>query len=140
MKYLGIDYGTKRIGIAVSDEGGRIAFPFRIIQNTPSALVEIVTIIDETNGKDIVLGSSVDTKGEENTVMHVIVEFKKILEDAVGGKVILMNESFTSVEARRSLEGKKSLHARKNKQEKQRPTDDKAAALILQRYLDKINL
>lgn len=62
------------------------------------------------------------------------------MEDAVGGKVILMNESFTSVEARRSLEGKKSLHARKNKQEKQRPTDDKAAALILQRYLDKINL
>lgn len=139
MKYLGIDYGTKRIGIAASDEGGRIAFPFRIIQNTPSALTEIVVIINETHSKDIVLGSSVDAKGEENTIMQAIGEFKKTLEDTIDGKVILMNESFTSVEARRSLEGKKSLHARKNKQEKQQATDDKAATLILQRYLDTIN-
>ena len=45
MKYMGIDYGTKRIGIAVSDDGGTIAFPRVVIQNTPKLFTELLDII-----------------------------------------------------------------------------------------------
>ena len=74
----------------------------------------------------IIIGESVDTKGEDNEIMEASRAFALGLEEKTGLPVIFEKEFFTSVEARRS----------DNKKE----VDDRAAALILQRYLDKQKL
>ena len=122
-RILGIDYGSKRIGIAVSDPSGRFGFPISVIQNSPVALAEIQKIARDQEAGEIVLGESKNYKGEANTIMADILDFKEQLE-ALGFKVILEPEFMTSANAER-FQGKNELH------------DASAAALILQSFLDK---
>ncbi len=130
MRYLGIDYGTKRIGIAISDEEGKFAFPKEIIPNNEKALLRVEKIMEEENARKVVIGESLDFKGEENKITGEIKEFIKNLEEKFKIKVHKEKEFLTTVEARRygNSEGdpKKSM-------------DASAAALILQRFLDRNN-
>src|SRR4051812_4580376 len=108
MRTLGIDYGTKRIGIALSDEGGGFALPHSVIANrmmlatNPSSLdelaAEIIAVARENAAEDIVMGESRDYHGEANKVMPAILELKKALESA-GLTVHLEPEFMTSVQA-----------------------------------------
>ncbi|MAF59826.1 MAG: Holliday junction resolvase RuvX [Candidatus Pacebacteria bacterium] len=125
MKYLGVDYGTKRIGLALSDDSGKLAFPHKIIESSPRAIEEVFGVIENEDVDEVVLGESKDFRGEDNALMKGVTTFKEELEKK-GIKVHLEPEFLTSVEARR--DAPKGIN-----------TDDSAAALILQRYLDKIN-
>ncbi len=139
MKHMGIDFGTKKIGIAVSDTEGKFAFPKSILKNDPSLISAIKKLCEaETVGR-IILGESIDFSGQPNAVMPEIHAFKQRIEEATGLPVVFQKEFMTSVEARRPLDGKKSLAARKVKKENPGNVDASAAALILQRYLDTIN-
>jgi putative pre-16S rRNA nuclease len=138
MKYLGIDYGTKRIGIAISDESGQFAFPKKIISNGTTAIAEILDLLAKEKIETIVIGNSMTTSGERNTVMKnvdlFIVEIRKCSEIPV----VLQDERFSSMMAR-SMDHKKSdsiANPRRNNSRVER-IDDRAAALLLQRYLDK---
>jgi putative Holliday junction resolvase len=124
MRYLGIDYGTKRIGLALSDESGKIAFPHSIINNTQNAINEIAKLCGEKKVTGIVLGESLNNKREANPVMSEINLFKTKLTETTKLEIILEPEWFTSALAARSAE-------------KDENVDDAAAALILQTYLDK---
>lgn len=124
MKYLGIDYGTKRIGIALSDEEGSFAFP-KAIHASPEALEEIVTILSKENITAIVIGYSVSTNGVENDMAKKAMKFKESLATKTGVPIVFEREDFSSVEAHRY-------------QIKKGSRDDSAAAIILQRYLDKL--
>ena len=127
MRLLGIDYGTKRVGIALSDEASQFALPFAVIANSQSLMsglageVEKIAIANEV--REIVLGESKDYKGEPNKIMSGSLELKKQLESK-GFIVCLQPEFMTSVQAER-LQGKNAK------------SDSSAAALILQAYLDK---
>lgn len=133
MKYLGIDYGTKRIGLATSDTGGSLAFPLTTVKAGQRALQEIVEIIKKEEVQKIVLGESRNFKGEANRVMEDIEQFKKDLEELALLPVAYEAEFLTSAAASRQFEGD---FGRKDK-----PTQDKldasAAAMILQSYLDR---
>ena len=125
MKFIGVDYGAKRIGVAVSDDGGRIAFPRVIVENTKGAIGEIVRIVAAEGAEHIVVGESLNASGEENEIMKEARPFAASLADASNLPFSFEKEFFTSVEARRfQTEGR---------------ADDRAAAIMLQRYLDKIN-
>lgn len=124
MRYLGIDYGAKRIGLALSDESGRVAFPHSIINNTQRAVEQIAKLCNEKQVSVIVLGESLNNKREANPVMAEINIFKTKLAEATKLEIILEPEWFTSALAARSAE-------------KDANVDDAAAALILQTYLDK---
>lgn len=146
MRYLGIDYGTKRIGIALSDEKGKMAFAHSVIANigAEKVLVKIKKICAENFVGKIVLGKSLNYKGAPNPIMAEIETFKIALEKETGLPVAYENETLTSAEARRPLEGERkrppTLSKRKlPEKEKQarRKIDASAAALILQSYLDK---
>ena len=126
MKFLGIDYGTKRIGIALSDERGTLAFPKIILENNASILDKIKEIIQEEAVSNIVIGESLDFKGRPNTLAAGIESFIRELEQ-FGVPVLKEKEFLTSVEARK-------FHGPKSR------ADASAAALILQRYLDRKNL
>ena len=123
MAYLGIDYGSKRVGIAVSDPEGKMAFPVSVIQNDLKLLEEVAKIAREKNVKIIVLGESKDYKGEDNKIMSEIKEFAGQLKE-VGYEVAYEPEFMTSVQASR-LQGENEL------------IDASAAAILLQSFLDK---
>ena len=123
MRLLGIDYGSKRVGIAVSDEAAQFAIPFTVIANTKTLVTEIAEIAEKNQVKEIVMGESKDYKGTANPIMARSLELKKQLESK-GFIVHLEPEFMTSMQAER-LQGKNAK------------SDSSAAALILQAYLDK---
>jgi len=146
MRYLGIDYGEKRIGIALSDEKGKMAFAHSVITNrgTKKVSAEIKKICAENSVGKIVLGKSLDYKGELNPIMAEIEPFKTVLEKKTSLPVIYENETLTSAEARRPLGGQRKrppvLSKRKSPEKEKKAgmkVDASAAALILRNYLDK---
>ncbi len=126
MRYLGIDYGEKRIGLALSDEAGKMAFPKEVLENGPKAIGQIGQMVKEESVGGIIVGESVNSSGRPNYIMKAIEEFAEKARAELCLPVNMQKEFFTTVEARR-LAGSES------------PADANAAALILQRYLDKIN-
>lgn len=125
MKLLGIDYGTKRIGIAVSDDGGRMAFPLTTVLAGPKALAEVGDLIKKNNVEGIVIGESRNFKNEPNVVQEDIDRFKKDIEELTKLPVHYQLEFMTSAQAAREGESKQ--------------LDASAAALILQQYIDMID-
>ena len=136
MRYLGIDYGTKRVGIAISDEMGSLAFPKAIFHNDTELIPNILKLCEEEEVGDIVLGESHTQGGQENKVMKEISEFKEKLEQETGKQIFLESEFMTSMEASRQRFEMQREQGRNTKSDKTR-VDDSAAALILQRFLDR---
>ncbi|MCF7833751.1 MAG: Holliday junction resolvase RuvX [Candidatus Pacebacteria bacterium] len=142
-RYLGIDYGTKRIGLAISDEEAQFAFPEKILLNNNSTIDEIEKIIKQKNISAFVIGESLNLKGEQNAVYNDIVRFGDLLKSRFELPVYQEKEFMTSVFARSSTDQKKDFnksqkHSRVEKKRSPK-ADASAAALILQRYLDRMN-
>ncbi|HEY4482804.1 MAG TPA: Holliday junction resolvase RuvX [Candidatus Paceibacterota bacterium] len=124
MKYLGIDYGSKRIGLAVSDEEGRIAFPREVVKSGGEKTLRYIERFCESEKIGaIILGQSLDYKGAPNPVQSAIANFKLQIESLTKLPVHYQSELWTSAEASRNT-AKLNL-------------DASAAALILQSYLDR---
>ncbi len=142
-RFMGIDYGTKRIGVAISDENHTLAFPKEIIQNNKDTFEKIKHLIKEENIKEIVVGESVDFSGKLNVLSGRIEVFILELKEKFVLPVHKQKEFLTSIEARRSKNGKKESNQAQShskvKQIKSGRVDASAAALILQRYLDRRN-
>jgi putative Holliday junction resolvase len=122
-RILGIDYGSKRVGIAISDENQQFALPVLVIKSSKNLLKDIIKIAKENTTSEIVMGESRNYKGQPNEIFSDANILKKELEDS-GFKVYFELEFMTSVQAER-FQGKSDM------------TDASAAALILQSYLDK---
>lgn len=141
MRYLGIDYGSKRVGLAVSDEAGEFALPLSVLSNNQKLLSEIKKIIAEKKVGAVVLGESKNFKGEDNVIMVAIKEFKEVLEKETGLPVFLEPEFMTSAEAER-VNTREPEKSRKSGVRLRRPNtknvmlDAFAAALILQSFLN----
>ena len=131
-RILGIDFGTKRIGLAISDPGAVFGQPYSVIQNSKTAIDEIVSIVKKEGVAEVVLGESKNFKGQDNLVMPAIRVFKETLESALSllpppvVPIVFEPEFLTSHQAQ-YFQGKHDL------------LDASAAALILQSYLDKRN-
>lgn len=125
-KYIGIDYGAKHVGIALSDESGTLAFPHTVLSNRKGLVDEIVGMVQDEGVVGVVIGESKNLRGGENPVMEAIHHFIKEFEKYSKLPVYLEAEFFTSAEAAREF-GEDEMH------------DARAAALILQRFLDKHN-
>lgn len=126
MRYLGVDYGTKRVGVALSDEGGTMAFPCAILKNSKELIGEIKNICVKEGVEQIVVGESLNYKSEPNSVMKEIKSFVDELEETISVPVLFEREFLSTQQARFFQEEKKHV-------------DDSAAAVILQSYLDKKN-
>ncbi len=143
MKYLGIDYGTKKIGLAVSDERGKIAFPKEIIKNDNTLFEKLSHIIQDEGIEKIVIGKSLNLSGSENALQKDIRLFIKKLKTFFDGEIIEQDERMSSIAARGHLYGKGNIAnehwSRRSNQKRRDAVDAGAAAVILQRYLDKNN-
>lgn len=143
-RFLGIDYGTKRIGLAISDINRALATPLEIVTNDPETFKRLGDIIKKEDISEVVIGESVDFSGKLNALSARIEVFILELKEKFNLPVHKQKEFLSSAEARRFHNNKKTLspsqaHS-KVKQSKSGRVDAKAAAIILQRYLDKKNL
>lgn len=125
MRYIGIDYGSKRIGVAVSDDEGRMAFPVGVIINRGKRVLrEIIERAKKEQAQIIVVGLPTGLDGKETEQTKTIKLFTATLAQAIDIPVEMENEMFTSRMAAGS--GMKGGDI-----------DASSAALILQSYLDK---
>jgi len=142
-KYIGIDYGTKKTGIAVSDTAGTVAFPREVLvtdRHLPERIAEIVTKEDICG---IVIGASKNLTGELNAVAQHAQVFAEQLKHLVGDTVQIEyeDERFTTRQARmlpnEHVARGVVANTRKTIRNGKNRADAHAAAIILQSFLDK---
>lgn len=124
MRLLGIDYGEKRVGLALSDEDGRLAFPYRVLENAKNLVEKLEAIVKSEGVGCIVVGESLDFRQKENPIMKKVHALVTLLGEKTGLPICLESEIFTTQEARR-IQGKHAI------------VDASAAAIILQSFIDK---
>jgi putative transcription antitermination factor YqgF len=124
MKYLGIDYGEKRVGIAISDVEGKVAFPKIVIENNTELINKISDLCKEFEVEVIVIGESKDYKGENNKISPKIISFKRDLSAAIKLPIFLEPEFMSSMQVEKTF-GKTDM------------LDASAASIILQTFMDK---
>lgn len=132
-RHLGIDYGEKRIGLAVSDESGIIAFPLSVIQNNGErkAIGEIARIVSEKTIEKIVVGMPLSMDGSKGIAADNVERFIEALKMQVSVPIETWDERLsTRIAGRAMIEGGLSRLRR-------RQSIDKATAqIILQSHLD----
>jgi len=124
MRKMGIDYGSKNVGIAFTDEGGQMAFPHGVLHNNQDLQKEIEKLIQEKEVSEIVIGHSLDREGNPNPIHAKVEELMMDLTLSVGLPIHLQPEQYTTQEAIR-LQGKNDQ------------IDASAAAIILNSFLTK---
>ena len=130
---IGIDLGSKRVGLALSDKMNMIASPYRtlIVKNEQDLLDQLRLIIVDFKIKTIVLGLPLNMNGEDSAQTKKVRKFKSVIS-VFNLPVILEDERLSSVSAKRSLV-MQDIKTGHNKSE----IDKRAAAIILQQFLDK---
>jgi putative Holliday junction resolvase len=146
MKYLGVDYGSKKIGIAISDEGGVFAFPKKIItfDKNNSHIDEIEVLCQKEDIENIVIGKSVDYQNKNNNIEKDIEKFITLLNKE--GKYIIhriderLSTSLVSTQNRfhfqKNQNPKNFSKNAKSVRENSKDDDAKVASVILQSFLD----
>ena len=136
MRYIGLDLGTKTLGVAVSDKLGIIASFYKTYffkDEDYNSLVPVVkNLMEEFDTNKIVLGLPKNMNNTLGFASERSINFKELLEKELDVEVILEDERLSSVEANNALiESDMSRKKRKGK------VDSVAASIILQRYLDR---
>ena len=122
---LGIDYGDKRIGIAISDEEGKFAFPKLVVRGEWLEVRKTISeIVQENKIKTIVAGLPQNFKGEDTKQTRKVRVFAERLRKELGVEIVFQNEILTSKQVDKIGGSTKEMQ------------DAAAAALILQSFLD----
>ena len=130
---MGIDYGSKRVGVALSDPTGIIATGAGVLKNDDALLGRLNDIVRENNVTLIVVGMPFSADGGKGPQALAVEDFIRRMKEVVHVSVDTWDESLTSVDARRVMRG--SGMKRKKRQDKGR-VDEMAARLLVQEYLD----
>jgi putative Holliday junction resolvase len=136
MRVLGVDYGHKRIGLALSDESGTIAQPLDYIDGGAAAKVslELVRVCAERNIGKIVVGVPLRLDGKPSEQTERTLAFIAELRRATAIPVAQWDERLTSVQAERAL-----LEGNVRRSDRKQKIDKLAAQIMLQSYLDATN-
>ncbi len=134
-RYLGIDYGSKRIGVAVSDPLNILARGICVIPYSQKAVREVKRLAEEFNVSTIVVGMPLNLKGEKGQKALEVDRFVDLLGAEVSATVVKWDERFTTRRVHQTL---RELGLKKSKREAKDTIDEMAAAMILQSYLDNL--
>jgi putative Holliday junction resolvase len=134
MRSLGIDFGEKRIGLAISDPGGRLAVPLVTLErrNDRSALRQIAEIAQREGVGRLVLGEPVDLEGNRGPFAERVRRFGERLAEMTGLPLEMVGEALTSAEAAGRLR-QAGIASRRNPER----IDAVAAQILLQEALDR---
>lgn len=134
---MGIDYGSKRVGVALSDESGLLAMPLKVIINSENLVSDILDICKDKEVGEIVVGESLDFLQNENKIMRDIKPFVESLKARSGLQVHLHPEFMTSEEAERTQTRRMPTGTRlRSREVNNKMHDASAAAIILRSFLD----
>ncbi len=138
MRIMGLDFGSKTVGVAVSDPLGITAQPIEIVRRKSEnklrqTLARIEELIREYQVTQLVLGLPKNMNNTLGERAEKSLEFKEILERRTGLPVVMWDERLTTVEANRAL-----MEGNVRREERGKYVDALAAVLILQGYLDRI--
>lgn len=136
-RVLGVDYGTRRIGLAISDPSGMIAQPLpalvrRAGKRPPVAAIAEIAATHEV--AEIVVGLPLDAAGNETEWTAEVRAFGTRLAERTGLPVHFIDERMTSARAERAV---RSLGLKRSERERKERVDTAAAMLILQAHLDR---
>lgn len=136
MRYLGLDLGTKTLGISMSDKTGIIASNFKTLRfdekDYDSTIEPLKEIINEYDIKCIVLGLPKNMNNSLGFRSEETLDYKKLLEKNINIDVVLQDERLTTMEANNYM-----LEADISRKKRKEKKDELAASIILQSYLDR---
>lgn len=137
MRYLGLDLGSKTLGVAVSDSTNTIASSVKTIffkeDDYKSLILPLKDIINDYDIGTIVLGFPKNMNNTLGPRAEISIKFKKIIEDNLDVKVILEDERLTTVISNNIM-----IKADISRKKRKKKVDSIAASLILQTYLDSL--
>ncbi|MDE5545732.1 MAG: Holliday junction resolvase RuvX [Malacoplasma sp.] len=135
-KVLAIDFGTKILGIAISDNEQKLCLPYCQLKNNNNLFKKIIEIIEEEKVIEIVIGFPKTNNGYVSQRHQLIIDFKKTLDDKLQSKITttFFDESFSTKSSYDSL---KSFNVKTSKLDKNK--DMIAASIILENYLNSKN-
>lgn len=134
MKCLGMDLGSKTLGLATSDKLGVIASPYKTIRYDymESLIDEVIDLIDELKIEVLVLGYPKNMNNSTGESVERVLKFKNMLEEKSNMEVVLIDERLSTVEAEKYL-----LDEDKSRSSRKKIIDAVAASIILDTYLRK---
>jgi len=135
MRILALDYGTVRVGVAVSDELKIIAQPLEFIAAQPAEglLARLQQILREKEVELIIIGLPRNMNGSDGPAAESARRFAETLRQSVPQPIKMLDERLTSVQANRLL-----IQAKVRRAEQKKKVDMMAAAILLQSYLDSL--
>ncbi|MBI2429520.1 MAG: Holliday junction resolvase RuvX [Ignavibacteriales bacterium] len=134
-RILAIDYGSIRIGLAMSDPLKIIAQGLKTIRNDPNAVAEITKVVRENNVSTIVVGKPLNLSGNESSKSVEVDAFVRTLKEKITVEIVMVDERFTSVMAQRAI---LAMGAKKKQRQNKGKVDEVASAILLQGYLDSL--
>lgn len=134
MIYLGLDLGSKTLGLAISDRTATIATSLEVLRynNYDELLSKLSEIVESRKVDSFVLGNPLNLDGSISKRSEITFEFKKLLEDKFKKEVIMQDERLSTVEAERML-----ISNDEKRKNRKKVIDKVAATIILQGYLDR---
>jgi 6-phosphogluconolactonase len=132
MRYLAIDYGGKRTGLALCDKAEMIASPLAVVENQSALIPRVLDVIRTEHIEGIILGLPLNMDGSEGRAARAVRDFAKELVSHVSISIIFQDERLSSFEAEEKLAATDFTRKKKKKR-----LDAVAAAAILQSFLDK---
>ena len=133
MRYLGLDLGTKTLGLAISDRLGTIASPYKVLRYTNEYILieELIKIIKEEKVDELVLGLPKNMNGSLGFASERSMNFKKNLEQKINIPIHLVDERLSTVEAEKLL-----ISRDMSREKRKKIIDGMAASIILDTYLN----
>lgn len=131
-KILAIDYGQKRVGIAISDALGITAQPHPWIANDKYMYERLLTLISENSVSEIVIGLPLTLRGTPSAMSREVEVFSKTLGEKVSIPIVLQDERFSTFESEKIL-----IAADVSREKRKDVRDSMVASIILQDYLER---
>ena len=135
MRYLGLDLGTKTIGLAISDKTGLIAISYKVLHhdnNPESCLDELKSIIKDLEVESLVLGLPKNMNNTLGSRAEATLKFKEFLESNIDIPIYLEDERLTTKSAEALL-----IKGDTSRKKRKKVIDKVAATIILQSFLDR---
>ena len=138
MRTLAIDLGSRRVGFALSDEGGKLATPYEVFEVTSPAQAadRAVQIIDKEGVTRIVLGLPLNMDDSVGPAAKQTIEWGHALATRTGKPVVVVDERLSSFEAEQAIVDRKRGGEKITRKRKKEQLDALAAAAFLQAFLD----
>jgi putative Holliday junction resolvase len=138
MRTLAIDLGTRRVGLALSDEGGRFATPLEVLTITSpdQALAQILPLIQKEAIQRVVLGLPLNMDDTLGPAARTTLTWGRAFARAANLPVIFVDERLSSFAAEQTLLDRKRAGEKMTRQRKKEQLDAVAAATFLQQFLD----